>query len=284
MILLENQQLEGEHGRPILYDVHGPGDPRKAPVVIFSHGFKGFKDWGPFPLVAEAFAEAGSMSLRFNFSYNGGTVEQPVDFPDLEAFGQNNYSKEVDDLGTVIDAVAEGSILPEGADPENICLLGHSRGGGVSIIKAGEDPRVRKLVTWSAVSDLQQRIPTADVEQWRKEGVVHIPNSRTGQEMPMYYQFYEDLRKNRDRLDIQRAARKLSIPWLIVHGEQDETVPLQEAYHLKEWCSGARLEIFPETGHTLGGRHPWEKKALPGTMKKAVDLSVAHLLGNKDQK
>ena len=51
--------LQSKHGRPFLADVYYTANADKKPVVIFNHGFKGFKDWGPFNLVAEKFAQAG---------------------------------------------------------------------------------------------------------------------------------------------------------------------------------------------------------------------------------
>ena len=76
---------------------------KPQPLVIFCHGFKGFKDFGCWDLVAKAFVEAGLAFVKFNFSYNGTTVDDPLNFGDLEAFGQNNFSIELDDLGAVID-------------------------------------------------------------------------------------------------------------------------------------------------------------------------------------
>ncbi len=272
---LQDQWIEGPHKRPIVYDLIYRPTGRPKPIVVFAHGFKGFKDWGPFPLVGRAFAEQDLVFIKFNFSHNGGTLEQPIDFPDLEAFGQNNHSKELDDLGRIIDAVVNERLVPGGeGNPEALYLLGHSRGGGACILKAGEDARVRKLVTWSAVSDLQSRVPTNDIEQWRKDGVIHIPNARTEQQMPMYYQYYEDLVNNAERLDIERAARSLDIPWLIVHGEADETVPRKEAEDLQEWNGNAELMMVPGTGHTFGGKHPHEGGGMPSPMDRVVERSI----------
>ena len=92
------------------------------PIVIFCHGYKGFKDWGAWNLMAEAFAEAGFFFIKFNFSHNGGTVEQPIDFPDLEAFGNNNYTKELDDLESVIDWVCNSSEFKNEANTNSINL------------------------------------------------------------------------------------------------------------------------------------------------------------------
>src|SRR5210317_1950113 len=102
MISKQHYIIDGKHQKPILIDTTRDLNQENLPIVIFCHGYKGFKDWGAWNLMAKAFAEAGFFFVKFNFSYNGGTVEQPIDFPDLEAFGNNNYTKELDDLDCVI--------------------------------------------------------------------------------------------------------------------------------------------------------------------------------------
>jgi len=83
MILEKNLILKTKGPKPIVYDVCYIQSQRPKPIVIFCHGYKGFKDWGAWDLVAKSFANAGFFFLKFNFSHNGGTVEQPMDFPDL---------------------------------------------------------------------------------------------------------------------------------------------------------------------------------------------------------
>ena len=102
----KNLILEAKGKKPILFDVHFNETKQAKPIVIFCHGFKGYKDWGAWYLIAEAFSKAGFFFLKFNFSHNGGTIKQPIDFPDLNAFSQNNYSKELDDLDRVLDFIA----------------------------------------------------------------------------------------------------------------------------------------------------------------------------------
>ena len=97
--------IKGSDSKEILVDLLYKGESENRKVVIFSHGFKGFKDWGPFNKIAEHFASNGFVFVKFNFSYNGTSIENPSDFVDLEAFGNNNFCKELDDLGLVIDWV-----------------------------------------------------------------------------------------------------------------------------------------------------------------------------------
>jgi len=71
IIRKSNTILQSKYDRPFLADAFYKNDARKKPVVIFSHGYRGFKDWGPFNLIAEQFAEGGLVFVKFNFSHNG---------------------------------------------------------------------------------------------------------------------------------------------------------------------------------------------------------------------
>ena len=69
-----------------------------------------------------------------------------------------------------------------------IYLVGHSRGGGVSILHASKDKRIKKLVTWAAISDIERRFPDGEeLEDWKYAGVRYVKNGRTNQMMPHFY-------------------------------------------------------------------------------------------------
>ena len=147
----------GVHGKPIVYDICRLKNNKALPVLIIAHGFKGYKDWGHFNLISESFAKEGFAVIKFNFSHNGGTLEQPIDFPDLEAFANNNFTIELDDLGCVIDWLFYTELFnDQKLNKEDLSLLGHSRGGAITILKANEDERVKKIVSWAAVSSMER--------------------------------------------------------------------------------------------------------------------------------
>ena len=271
--------IDGSADRPILIDVSFNRNNLAKPVIIFCHGFKGFKDWGAFPLMAKYFAEASFVCVKFNFSYNGGTAEEHIDFPDLEAFGRNNYSIELDDLGMVIDALEKGQLIDrDEIDFRKLYLIGHSRGGGIAVLKAAEDTRIAKLITLAGVSDFANRFPEGDqLAEWKKLNVMYIPNGRTHQQMPMQFQFYENFILNKNRLDIPSAAKRLSIPYLIIHGGDDETVRFIEAENLHRCARTSSLIKIPKTGHTFGMKQPWESLQMPEDFKKAIDSCVEFL-------
>jgi pimeloyl-ACP methyl ester carboxylesterase len=278
MIIKKNKILVSKHKKPILYDVYFNETDKPQPIVIFCHGYKGYKDWGPWHLVAQAFAEAGFCFLKFNFSHNGGTMEQPIDFPDLEAFAENNFSLELDDLGRILNFVESGNEnLPKNFS--TISLIGHSRGGGIALIKAEEDPRIEKVAVWASVSDFKARFHegTEAFEKWKKTGVAYVENSRTKQMMPNNFQFYKDFKANEERYTIKRAVENLKTPLLILHGSEDPTVSIKEAKAIHSWNPKSKLKIIDNANHVFGAKHPWKEPKMPNDLQIVVKTTIDFL-------
>ena len=247
-------------------------------MVVFCHGYKGFKDWGAWNQVAQAFAKCGFAFVKFNFSYNGGTSEQPIDFPDEEAFAENNYSTELGDLRCVVEwLLNEENPHRDEINLSRIQLIGHSRGGGIALLGAATIPHINRLALWASVSDFEVRFPYGrQMKEWEETGVWEVLNARTGQVLKHHYQFYEDFVRNREVLDIRSHAKQLKTPVLIAHGVEDEAVHFSEAMRLYKWTPESRLEMVPETGHTFGSRHPWEEDILPEALGLVVEYTVDH--------
>ncbi len=278
MIVLKNHLIKGKHNKPIILDVFAEKNHQKKPVIIFCHGYKGYKDWGCWNQMALEFAKKGFCFVKFNFSYNGGTAEQPIDFPDLEAFAKNNFTKELDDLEVVIDFILSDAMFTNEIDKNSLSLMAHSRGGGIVLIKAAEDNRISKIVTLAGVSDFAMRFPKGEIlEHWKKTGIIHVENARTKQQMPHHYQFYENFKANQNRLTIESAVKQLNIPYLIVHGTNDPTVLLKEAENLKQWNPKNTLEIIKDADHSFGSKHPWTEEKLPIHLSKAVKKAIRFL-------
>ena len=278
MIFKKNRIIHSKDKKPILYDVYYKETEKPQPIVIFCHGYKGYKDWGAWHLVAEAFTDAGFCFLKFNFSHNGGTMENPIDFPDLEAFAENNFSLELDDLDRVLKEIdSRNENFPKKIS--TISLIGHSRGGGIVLIKAEEDTRISKVVAWASVSDFKARFQegTTEFEMWKETGVAYVENSRTKQMMPNNFQFYEDFKNYENRLTISRAVKNLTIPLLVIHGSDDPTVSVKEAKAIHSWNPKSELLIIPGADHVFNAKHPWDKAALPNQLKTVVERTIEFL-------
>ena len=271
MIKQKNIILKSD--KEFLADAFFPESAEKFPLIIFVHGYKGYKDWGTWELMGKKLAEAGFYFVKFNFSHNGTTVEDPNNFADLEAFGQNNYSKELDDLEVVIDYFKNQKEVDSG----NITLLGHSRGGGISIIKASENKNITQLITLASVSTLDRFPKNQAFQNWRSNGVYFVQNARTKQKMPHYFQFYENYENNKERFDAEKACKSLTIPVLFIHGSDDESVTIDHSENLHQWTTNSQFEIIENAGHTFGAKEPWEDDFLPKELDEAVKICIDFL-------
>ena len=78
LLEVKNIVLAPPAAKSFLADAYYQSGTDKKPLVIFVHGYKGFKDWGAWSLVAKSFAEAGFYFVKFNFSHNGTTLDNPL--------------------------------------------------------------------------------------------------------------------------------------------------------------------------------------------------------------
>jgi pimeloyl-ACP methyl ester carboxylesterase len=272
--------LTPPHGRSFSADATYLADSKPKPLVIFVHGFKGFKDWGCWNLLADFFAEAGFVFVKLNLSHNGATTTSN-DLVDMEAFGNNNFSKEMTDLEVLLDYFSlEDCTFKTEIDAAKIGIIGHSRGGGLVLLKAAEDSRIKVVATWAAVSSMNPGFNPEVIEEWEKEGVIHNLNTRTNVQMPLYYQLYEDFQANKDRFDVKKAAATLSQPLLIVHGDQDPVVAVEKAYELQNAQPNSEVVTIPGANHAFGGSHPYFETSLPSDLKKVAEKTVAFFRKN----
>jgi len=272
-------KIKNVHGDELNTDIRFPADlkeNKKLPVVILCHGFKGFKDWGCFPYMMERISNEGFCTVAFNYSYNGTgeNEDEQSDFTRLDLFAKNTFSRELDDTGSVIDYLYANSDELK-IDTENITILGHSRGGGIAILKTAEDERINKLVVLSSVCSFD-RYSEMLKSKWKEAGFFEVLNSRTNQIMRMDYTLIEDLEKNKDRLDIQNAVSKIGVPALIIHGTQDITVDYSNAEDLYSRSNKDlfELKLIENTGHTFGAAHPFEGStpALEEVILKVIEF------------
>ena len=268
----KDQLFTGANDRKSLIDLQTPQDENFQTVVLFIHGYKGYKDWGAWNLVEHFFVSNGIGFCKLNLSHNGGTVDQPIDFPDLEAFGNNRYTYELEDVHEGLDWLYRQLDMSD----KQLFLIGHSRGGG-DVILAGEDERVSGVITWASISDIPSRFPKGEeLVEWQQKGVRYIENARTKQLMPHYYSFYEDWYYNQDLLNIEQAAKSLKKPCLHIHGDKDEAVSIKESEQLSRWTNG-KLEQIKGANHTFGASHPWSDENLPAPLLEVCQNSVAFI-------
>lgn len=246
------------------------------PLVIFVHGFKGFKDWGGFPYLLDELSKSGYAALGFNFTHNGVSNSNPTEFDNLDLFAKNTFSMELKELGSVIDYFFNNADEYK-INNQRIAIIGHSRGGGISILKASFDDRIKCLVTLSSVSSFN-RYSDKLKHEWKKRGYLEVENARTKQMMRLNVSLLEDIEKNMESLNIVSAISKIKIPALIIHGKEDLAVKCQEAEELYNNSNKKRTEflLIDNTGHTFGVVHPFNGST--GAFEKVIG-AIKNFLG-----
>ena len=264
---LTNEIFTGASGRDSLYDLVIPKNWNKK-LIVFIHGYMGYKDWGCWNLVMDYFTEQGYAFLKYNVSHNGGTIDNPIDFSDLDAFSENSYAKEIVDFESILSVVFD-----KFDEIPSIYLIGHSRGGGIALLQS-DNGFVKKIATWASIASIKDRFPTGDeLETWKVIGVYHRENGRTLQQMPHNYSQHESFLENQERLDIEKYCRNSTTSTLVIHGDTDVSVPIEESERIADWLK-TKVTIIPNAGHTFDAVQPWEHNVLPEALERVCNHTL----------
>ena len=249
--------LRNESGDVITGDFRYPEGGAALPLLIVCHGFTAHKDWGPFPYFGRRFAALGFASAVFNFSHNGmGSGSKR--FTELQKFSRNTIGKELEDVGGILRAAVEGRLGAAIIDHSRIGIVGHSRGGGVAILYASREPRIRGVAAWSTVATFHRYTPHQR-EVWEHQGFLPVTVRGLRTRLRYGIEVLRDLEANREAYDIPRAVRALNVPLLLVHGAADVSVRPAEPESLYAVAERSRTEyvLLEGTGHTFGAKHPY---------------------------
>ena len=277
---IKEGQLVGFNGVSFSYDIRFDSSKDMDTLVVFCHGFKGFKDWGHWHLIADFFLEEGISFAKMNYSHNGIKGQETEVFNDLEGFAKNTYSAELYDLSVFLDHLITLS-EDETVDFKyrNLHLIGHSRSGPIVLRSSIDHPSVRSVITWASVHSLSYmwERDEFDLENWLKSGQHHIMNGRTKQMMAVNAQLYKDFEKNKHLYSTNVIASKIDIPVLIVHGDSDPAVDVTSAIYLESQLKNATVHIVSEGDHVFGGRHPYTATKLPDQSIELCQTTIEFL-------
>ncbi|HEX7808362.1 MAG TPA: alpha/beta fold hydrolase [Thermoanaerobaculia bacterium] len=261
-------EIPSEEGLPIRGDLDVP--ERACALAIVIHGFKGFKDWGFFPWLAQRLTAQRIAVCRFNMS-RSGIGDDPESFDRLDLFEDDTYSRQLADLRTVI-AYAQSQVpdLPTH-------LLGHSRGGGIALLGAADVPNLRGVIAWSPISSVD-RWDDAMKRDWRARGFIDNVNTRTQQNMRMSTAILDDYDANAERLNVLASAEALAVPLLVLHGGRDESVAPEEGRRIAASAKDASVSIIQRASHTYNAIHPLIH--VPFELQLAAELSARFIEAN----
>ncbi len=205
----------------------GPGAP---PLLLVVHGgpTSAFRDdWGGW--IIQAFASAGFATLRVN---PRGSIGRGVAFADavLGDMGGKDYH----DLMLGVDEVVARGL----ADPERLGITGWSYGGFMTAWAITQTTRFKAAMVGAGVTDFHSFHAQTNIQDWDERFLKATPN-----EQPEVY---------RERSAITFAQR-VTTPALIIHGEKDPCVPVNQAYAfyhaLREQGVPVELAVYPREGH-----------------------------------
>ncbi len=237
---LDLRNREGER----LDHVFTPGRDGTRTVVVLGHGVTSHHDRPWLVALCDGLRAAGIASLRFSFAGNGRSEGR---------FSAATITKEVADLGSVLDAL----------DGHKIAYAGHSMGAAVGVVAAAADPRIEALVSLAGMVRVQAFV------QRHFAGLVPGRDPMFGKpECLLTAEFLADAARLGTTL---AAARRIAVPWLLVHGDADELVPLQDSRDAQAACGGrAELVVLPGADHRFAGAYaelvaavvPWLQRRL----------------------
>jgi uncharacterized protein len=246
------------------------------PIIIFCHGFKGFKDWGGFNYIANYFASKGFGVFKLNFSHNGTSLEDKENFVDLDGFSINTLGFEMGDL-EACEAYIKTSLQAEipQIDASKIGIIGHSKGGVSALLYCAHyKTSISKICSWASPFDFFRSWSSTSKKEWKEKGMLYILNGRTRQQMPLSVDILNDYEKNIQRYNVAEALKKMSTPILIIHGSKDESVPISQAHELKKVSASASIKIIENANHTFGMQHPFDELQVPSHLVEVLEATV----------
>ncbi|MDK3159576.1 alpha/beta hydrolase [Kamptonema cortianum] len=220
-------EIRNQQGEKLDYTFHKGGGQKQ--IVVIGHGVTGNKDRPFVVALGEALEKAGVNALRFSFSGNGASEGK---------FTDSTISKEVADLGAVLDALEGYQII----------YVGHSMGGAVGVLRTSADSRVNALVSLAGM------VYTADFYR-REFGMVKAGEGFMWDEetCPLSQAYVDDMLKI-DNVLAQGA--QIKVPWLLVHGTEDDVVPPKDSEDIFARANCAKeLVTIPGANHVFAGDH-----------------------------
>ena len=257
---------QGPHGL-LHWTQHRPKSGRLKGKALMVHGYKGFREWGNWKGVAERWAKEGWEVTRMDFSHNGHVPPFLEACLDKEAWSDNRYHIECDEVAHALAQIDKGD-LP-------IVVMGHSRGGAMAMLGAEQHVlqggRLDGVALWAPVSDVASRLPQgAALEAWKSTNRLEVLNGRTGQTLVHPFAFYAETLRRAEELSVERATKATSCPVLVVHGTLDPAVHSSEGKRICEWARRGSFEPIAHADHVFGMRHPWpDAREWPGHLEEA---------------
>lgn len=204
-----------------------PGAPGGRDVVIIGHGVTSDKERPWSEHLSQELAHRGVASMRIAWSGNGESEG---------SFADSTITKEVADLGSVLDALGE---------PWRVSFVGHSMGGAVGMRRAATDLRIRRLVCLAGMVHTASFLDSFFGHLEVGQPMLDKPHC------PLSAKLVQDLHEIGT---VVGDSPKIHVPWLIVHGTADDVVPIAHARDAHAAAAGhAELHELEGVDHSFTG-------------------------------
>ena len=244
-------EIRNAHGEKIDYSFH-PAESNSPFTVIIGHGVTANKDRPFVEALANGLALAGIPALRFSFSGNGGSEGR---------FEDSCISKEVEDLGAVIDAVH--------AAGRRIAYVGHSMGGAVGVKRAAMDDRIELLVSLAGMVHTKKFAEVEFGEETPGDGYMWGK-----EDCPLSQQFVDDMKNIGTVVGLGSSVK---VPWLLVHGTVDDVVPVEESREIfAQGNDPKELFIIENCDHVFDPET--DSESLPAMVAKVSDWLMPQVM------
>ncbi len=272
-------ELQNDIELPIKCDLRISENGESKPIVIISHGFKGFRNWGFIPYLSEVIAKSGAIAINIDFSMNG-ILDETKSFYDNDNFSNNTVSRQVADLKQTITYL-KSKLIPElNSIYSNwngeLHLIGHSLGGATSLIVSNEISGISSLTLLASISNIMRTTPR-QVNVWKEKGFIEV-SVASGQKLQQNYSYWEDKLANEERFDLLKIISSTTLPVNIIHGLQDITVPFKEAEALLAAAINSpkrNLKPILHCNHVFNTRHPFDDTS--NQLLEVIDSTVKFL-------
>jgi pimeloyl-ACP methyl ester carboxylesterase len=253
----DNLIVKGDVYHPINLSV-------KIPLVVISHGFKGFRNWGFIPNIAKCLAEHHAIAINIDFSMNG-IIDEAKQFYDFELFANNTISQEVNDLKELISKFQKRELAVSediyNAWNGEIHLIGHSLGGAVSVIASQDIDNVNSLILLASIATVN-RSTDRQKKLWKEKGFIELSAVSSGQTLRQNYVYQQDKDNNFERFNIEKILNNFKGNLLVIHGRQDITTPLKEGQSLYDYSTKSvnrSIKVIEKCNHVFNVFHPMKQ-------------------------
>ncbi|MCM1020590.1 MAG: lysophospholipase [Muribaculaceae bacterium] len=229
----------------------------KCHVVIVCHGFTGNMDSPLLTDLANDLVEGGIGVVRFDFNGHGKSEGK---------FENMTVLNEIEDLKKVIDWIKNQNFT------EDISLAGHSQGGVVTSMVAGElgYPEIRSLAIMSSAAVLRD-----DALRGNTQGSIYDPWN-VPERIPLYggaLNMGRDYVLSAQTLPIYETAENYTGPVFILHGTHDTIVPYTYSERYKSIYKNAELKLMPGQDHSYTTETEEAALLVSDFFKKALNPS-----------